>query len=103
MTVLYAWNRRSIKVPVEIDLSRASSTLGKFATGAKFAGVLDLDFGGGESEGSVAPLQIIARASAARSSCGWDNDAILSRSCLLVLQSELPFDSFFALLTSCET
>ena len=45
MTALYAWNRRSIKVPVEIDLSRASSTLGKFATGAKFAGVLDLDFG----------------------------------------------------------
>ena len=88
---------------MEIDLKRASSTLRELAIAENTAEELVSGLGAGKSGGSFAPLQIIARASVARPSCDWDNDAILSRSCLLILHSLLPVDSFFALLTSCET
>ena len=92
-----------MKAPEEMDFNRASSSLSKFIFGVMFAKRLGLGFGAGESNGPIAPSQIMERASVARASCDWDKVAILSSSCLLVLLSVLPVDSRFILSTSCET
>ena len=91
-----------MKAPEEIDFSRASSSLSKSATGVRFAERLDLGFDAGESNAPIAPSQIMERASVARANRGWDNDAILSRTCLPVLFSVSAVDSCFILLMSCE-
>ena len=100
-----------MKVPVEIDLRRASFTLSQLE---KMGYIIRFHFGGkmnpvcltsstGGSNGPMTPLQIMARASVARASCGWDKRAILPRSCLRVSLSAPPADSSFILLTSRET
>ena len=92
-----------MKVPVDIDLSRASSTLCKLATKVGLAKRLGSGFCAGESNGPAVPVQIMERASIACANCDGDKEAILSRSCLIVLLSVSPVDSCFILLTSCET
>ena len=99
-----------MKVPVEIDLRRASFTRSQLETMGYILfhfeskiNPLRLTSGMGESSGPMTLLQIIARASVARASCDWDKRAILSRSCLLVSLSVSPADSSFILLTSRET
>ena len=103
LNVLYAKNWTSTKVPVGIDLSRASFTLCQFEKRVVFAKKLSLGFGTGRSCGFITPLQIIARASVARGSCDWVKAAIFSRSCFLMMLSVSPPDSSFILLTSRET
>ena len=92
-----------MKVPVDIDLRRASSTLCQFGSGAKFTEKVDGCFGTERSRCPAIPSQIMERTSAARANCDLDKDAILSRSCLLVSLSAPSVDSPFILLTSCET
>ena len=84
-----------------IDLRRASVTL--FGTRVKPVKKAGLYFGVDEPAGQTTPLQIMARTSAVRSSCGWDKEVILCRSCLLVELSEFPMDSSFILSISHET
>ena len=92
-----------MKVPVDIDLRRASSTLCQFGSGAKFTEKVDGCFGTERSRCPAIPSQIMERTSAARANCDLDKEAILSRSCLLVSLSAPSVDSPFILLTSCET
>ena len=90
-----------MKVPVEIDLRRASFTLFQFRNGAG----LEDGFGSkvGRSSGPTIPSHIIARVSVACSNCDRDRPAIFSRSSFFVALSVLPFDSSLILLTSRET
>ena len=87
----------------KIDLSRASYTLRSFVDKVGFAKCLGFGLCPSGFNGPVVPFQIVERASAARASCSWDREAILSRSCFTVLLSSLRVDSRFILLTSCET
>ena len=111
LIALYAQNWTSIKVPVDIDLRRASFTLLRFENRENIilfhlegiVGSSGLNSGVGKSSGPITPLQIMARASVARASCGWDKSVILSRSCLLVSLSAFPDVSSFSFFTSCET
>ena len=111
LIALYAQNWTSIKVPVEIDLRRASFTLLRFENRENIilfhlegiVGSSGLNSGVGRSSGPITPFQIMARASVARANCGWDKSVILSRSCLLVPLSAFPVDSSFSFFTSCET
>ena len=100
-----------MKVPVEIDLRRASFTLSQFE---KMGYIILFHFEGninpfrsasgtGGSSGPITPFQIMARAFVARASWGWDKRVILSRNCLRVSLSAPPADSSFIFLTSCET
>ena len=61
-----------MKIPVGIDLGKASRMAGHFAGMAGRAGRSGSGsgFGAVKSEGPIVPFQIIARASFARSSCG---------------------------------
>ena len=101
--ILYAKNWISMKVPMEIDLRRASFTLYQFRETMYFAGDGGLGSGVGRSSGPVTPFKIIARVSVARDNCDWDKAAIFSRSCFLVGLSLSPSDSSFILLISRET
>jgi len=92
-----------MKMPVGIDLRRASFTLCQFRKSIDFAKKGGLGSGIDRSSGPITPFQIIARTSVARSNCGWDRVAIFSRSCFLVGPSLPSFDSSFILLMSRET
>ena len=100
---LDAKNCMSMKVPVEIDLSRASFTLCQFNKKVSPTEEGDFGFSVGISNGPITPFQIIARASAARGNFDWDKAAIFSRSCFLVGLSLPPSDSSFIFITSRET
>jgi len=100
---LYAKNCRSMKVPVGIDLRRASFTLCQLKKEVGFTMEGGLGFGIGRSSGPITPCQVIVRASVARNNCGWDKEAIFSRSCFLVGLSSPHSDSSFIFLTSSET
>ena len=100
---LYAKNCRSMKVPVGIDLRRASFILCQFKKKVGFTMEGGLGSGICRSSGPNTPCQVMVRASVARNNCDWDKEAIFSRSCFLVGLSLPPFDSSFILLTSSET
>jgi len=67
-----------MKVPVGIDLRRASFTRCQFGKRVDDTRKANLGPVVGGSEGSFTPFQIIARASVARANCDWDKAAILS-------------------------
>jgi hypothetical protein len=92
-----------MKIPVGIDLRRASCTLCQFRDGVDFGGEVDSGSGRGGSNGPTTPFQIMARASTARVICNWDKAAIFCRSWLFVLLSVSSVNSSLILLTSCET
>ena len=94
-----------MKTPVVIALRKASFVLRQFGKRAAVVEKVDADCAVGIARGGKGPFvqfQIMARVSAARFTCGWDRDAILFRSCFLVVSS-LPFDSSSILLTRNET
>jgi hypothetical protein len=92
-----------MKIPVEIDLMRASSTLRQFREGAGFGREGGLGSKAGTSSGPTMLFHIMARVSATRVNCDRDKPAIFSRSSFLVVLSVPPFDSSLILPTSRET
>jgi hypothetical protein len=92
-----------MKVPVYIDLRRASFTRSQFGNRVNVARGVRLGSIAGGPSVPVAPLQIMSRASVARANCDLDSAAILSRSCLIVALSVPPIDSTFIVSTSRET
>ena len=103
LIALYAKNWTSMKVPVEIDLRRASFTLCQFNGKVSFRMEGGFGSGVGKSNGPITPFQIIASALAARGNFDWDKAAIFSRSCFLMGGSLSPPDSSFIIQTSRET
>ena len=93
-----------MKVPVEIDLRKASFT--RHQLGGKMDVTEGVNLAGcaaGGFRGPITKLQIIERASAARLSCGWDKDAIFSWRRFLVTPSLRDSDSSLILVTRIET
>ena len=104
-TVLYAKNWTSMKVPVGIDLRKASFTLYQFTKGAGFVKPGKLGSSVGRSSGPTIPFKIKASASVARGNCDWDNAAIFSRNCFLMvlLVSSCDSSNFLTSRETCTT
>ena len=92
-----------MKVPVGIDLRRASFTLCQFREKVGFTKRTGFGSGVRRSSGPIIPFQIIARASVARGNRDWDRAAIVSRSCFLMGVSLSPLNSSFIMQTSRKT
>ena len=100
---LHAKNWILIKIPMEIDLRRASSTLCQFRKGRGPVGVDNFCFKVGTSNGPIIPFHNIARVSVARANRDCGKAEIFSCSSFVVALSVSPSDSSFILLTSRET
>ena len=92
-----------MKVPVRIDLRRASFTLCQFEENVGFTKRVGFGSGVRRSSSPITPFQIIARASVARGNRDWDRAAIVSWSCFLMGVSLSPLNSSFIMQTSRET
>ena len=92
-----------MKVPVGIDLRRASFTLCQFRKGSGFGRGDGSSSKAGTSSSPSMSFHIIASVSAARVNCDRDKAAIFSRSSFFVALSVPPPDSCLILLTSRET
>jgi len=92
-----------MKVPVGIDLRRASFTLSQFRKIVDSTRKEIWGFGVGGSSGSITPFQIMARASVTRGNCDWDKAEILSKNRSLMGVSLSSHDSSFISITSCGT
>ena len=101
--LLKALNWASMKIPVVIDLRKASFTRRQFGKKVNITEGAGSGCTAGGFRGPFAQLQIIASASVARATCGWDKDAIFSRSRCLVAPSAHHSDSSFILETRVET
>ena len=92
-----------MKVPVGIDLSRASFALCQLNKKVSFTMEGSFGSGVGKSNGPITPFKIISSASTARGNCDWDKAAIFSKNRSLIGVSSFSHDSSFILITSCGT